>query len=87
MRAAKHDDIVNILRTPAANITIRVYRDRPDMKENLEQVETSVELTKKPGKGLGLNIVGLNNSKGVVISEIVSIFLFNNININSLTLF
>lgn len=79
MRTAKYEDVVNLLRTPEANVKIRVYRDRPDIQENLELVESTVEVTKKPGKGLGLNIVGLNNSKGVVISEIVSIYFLNNI--------
>lgn len=33
----------------------------------------SVELTKKPGRGLGLSIVGKRNDVGVYISDIVSI--------------
>lgn len=32
----------------------------------------SVELTKKPGRGLGLSIVGKRNDVGVYISDIVS---------------
>lgn len=31
-----------------------------------------VELTKKPGKGLGLSIVGKKSGSGVFISDIVS---------------
>lgn len=34
-----------------------------------------VELTKKPGKGLGLSIVGRKNGPGIFISDVVSTVL------------
>lgn len=50
-----------------------VYRDESITKDDLLQV-IEVELTKKPGKGLGLSVLGRKNCSGVFISEIVSKF-------------
>jgi len=49
-----------------------VYRDdRSGNDEDLYQV-LDIELVKKPGKGLGLTLMGRKNKPGVFVSEIVS---------------
>jgi hypothetical protein len=49
-----------------------VYREESSAgkEEDLDIIE--VELVKKPGKGLGLSIVGRKNGPGIFISDIVS---------------
>lgn len=51
-----------------------VYRDDQLTKEEDIYDIFTVELVKKPGKGLGLSIVGKRNDVGVYISDIVSEF-------------
>lgn len=48
-----------------------VYRDETSLKDDdmLDIIE--VELLKKPGRGLGLSIVGRRNGPGVYISDVV----------------
>ena len=50
-----------------------VYRDDSQVKDEEIYDVFTVELNKKPGKGLGLSIVGRRNDVGVYISDIVSI--------------
>lgn len=52
-----------------------VYRDECGTKEDDILDIMEVELTKKPGKGLGLSIVGRKNGPGIFISDVVSIFV------------
>ena len=49
-----------------------VFRDKSLLKDDEYYDVFSVELMKKPGKGLGLSIVGRRNDTGVFISDIVS---------------
>lgn len=72
MRQGKYQEALNLLRHNVPNFQIRVYRHNKDAKENISLVESSVELYKKPGKGLGLSVVGIHGEPGVVITEIVS---------------
>jgi multiple PDZ domain protein len=44
--------------------------DSSDIYQDLE-----VELQKKPGKGLGLSVVGRRDGNGVFISDMVSFYL------------
>lgn len=75
MKDATHQEAIDYLRHSVPNVTLRVYRHK-DEKKNNQISELNVELVKKAGKGLGLSIVGINNSKGVYISEIVSVPIF-----------
>ena len=50
-----------------------VFRDEASVKEEDMFDVMEVELTKKPGKGLGLSIVGRKNGNGVFISDVVSL--------------
>lgn len=49
-----------------------VFRDEASVKEEDIFNVMEVELTKKPGKGLGLSIVGRKYGNGVFISDVVS---------------
>lgn len=44
---------------------------------NVEMSTLTVDLAKKPGKGLGLSIISMKKGSGVYISEIVSIIQMN----------
>jgi multiple PDZ domain protein len=50
-----------------------VFRDEASVKEEDIFNVMEIELTKKPGKGLGLSIVGRKNGNGVFISDVVSL--------------
>ena len=72
LRDATHDHAIQVLRQTPSNVTILVYRDDNQVREEDIYDIFSVELIKKPGKGLGLSIVGKKNDVGVYISDIVS---------------
>lgn len=59
-----------------------VYREEGQTHEEDAFEALDVELQKKPGKGLGLTIVGRKNGPGVFISEVVSIMLHNIYSLN-----
>ena len=56
---------------PLPQVKMMVYRDETSLKDDdmLDIIE--VELLKKPGRGLGLSIVGRRNGPGVYISDVV----------------
>ena len=56
---------------PRPQVKMMVYRDETSLKDDdmLDIIE--VELLKKPGRGLGLSIVGRRNGPGVYISDVV----------------
>ncbi|XP_035229335.1 inaD-like protein isoform X2 [Stegodyphus dumicola] len=70
MRHATHIEAINALRHSVPVVTIRVYRHK-ETKENSSLIELNVQLYKKPGRGLGLSIVGRENAPGVYISEVI----------------
>ncbi|XP_040273094.1 multiple PDZ domain protein isoform X8 [Bufo bufo] len=71
LRNATHDEAINVLRQTPQKVRLSVYRDEAQYKEeDMYDIET-VELQKKPGKGLGLSIVGKRNDTGVFVSDIV----------------
>ena len=49
-----------------------VYREEGATKEEDVYETMDVTMVKKPGKGLGLSIVGRKNGPGVFISDVVS---------------
>lgn len=68
---ASHDRAIQLLRQTPNKVLLRVYRE--DTTPDGEIYDTfTVELMKKPGKGLGISIVGRRNDTGVFISDIVS---------------
>ncbi|XP_078061410.1 multiple PDZ domain protein-like isoform X9 [Mustelus asterias] len=71
LRVATHDEAINVLRQTPQKVQLTVYRDEGHYKEEDMYDLLIVELQKKPGKGLGLSIVGKRNDTGVFVSDIV----------------
>ncbi|KAJ6669540.1 hypothetical protein lerEdw1_000088 [Lerista edwardsae] len=71
LRSATHDEAINVLRQTPQKVRLTVYRDEAQYKEEDMYDVLSIELQKKPGKGLGLSIVGKRNDTGVFVSDIV----------------
>uniref|UniRef100_A0A3P9AVF7 Multiple PDZ domain crumbs cell polarity complex component n=1 Tax=Maylandia zebra TaxID=106582 RepID=A0A3P9AVF7_9CICH len=72
LRAASHDEAINVLRQTPHRVRLAVYRDEAQYKEEDLWDSFTVELHKNPGQGLGLSIVGRSrNDTGVFVSDIV----------------
>ncbi|XP_062905227.1 multiple PDZ domain protein isoform X8 [Mobula hypostoma] len=71
LRVATHDEAINVLRQTPQKVRLTVYRDEGHYKEEDIYDLLTVELQKRPGKGLGLSIVGKRNDTGVFVSDIV----------------
>uniref|UniRef100_A0A6I8SFP4 Multiple PDZ domain protein n=1 Tax=Xenopus tropicalis TaxID=8364 RepID=A0A6I8SFP4_XENTR len=71
LRNATHDEAINVLRQTPQKVRLTVYRDEAQYKEEDMYDVLDLELQKKPGKGLGLSIVGKRNDTGVFVSDIV----------------
>jgi len=72
LREASHDRAIQALRQTPAVVKMLVFRDEVQLKDEDMYETFTVELMKKPGKGLGLSIVGRRNDTGVFISDIVA---------------
>ena len=84
LREATHDRAIQVLRQTPAVVKMVVFRDEVQPKDEDMYDTFTVELMKKPGKGLGLSIVGRRNDVGVFISDIVSIHWWWDHNVNFL---
>ncbi|XP_010000221.1 PREDICTED: multiple PDZ domain protein [Chaetura pelagica] len=71
LRNATHDEAIHVLRQTPQKVRLTVYRDEAQYKEEDMYDVLNIELQKKPGKGLGLSIVGKRNDTGVFVSDIV----------------
>ncbi|KAM9426794.1 LOW QUALITY PROTEIN: multiple PDZ domain protein [Pholidichthys leucotaenia] len=71
LRAATHDEAINVLRQTPQRVQLTVYRDEAQYKEEDLWDSFTVELNKQSGQGLGLSIVGRRNDTGVFVSDIV----------------
>ncbi|NXI42367.1 MPDZ protein, partial [Galbula dea] len=71
LRNATHDEAINVLRQTPQKVRLTVYRDEAQYKEEDMYDVLNIELQKKPGKGLGLSIVGKRSDTGVFVSDIV----------------
>uniref|UniRef100_A0A0R3QIN8 PDZ domain-containing protein n=1 Tax=Brugia timori TaxID=42155 RepID=A0A0R3QIN8_9BILA len=64
-----------LLRRTPTKVSLLVYRDVNLQLSLLDPTQIynifEMELTKKPGRGLGLSIVGRKNEPGVYVSEVV----------------
>lgn len=58
MRKATHDEAINVLRQTPQRVQLTLYRDEAPYKEEDVCDTFTIELQKRPGKGLGLSIVG-----------------------------
>nr|CAD7568435.1 unnamed protein product [Timema californicum] len=70
-RNITHSKALAALRQTPAKVKLVVFRDELIAKEEDILNVMEVELVKKPGKGLGLSIVGKKNGPGVFISDVV----------------
>ncbi|XP_077445158.1 LOW QUALITY PROTEIN: multiple PDZ domain protein-like [Stigmatopora argus] len=71
LRAASHDEAINVLRQTPQRVRLTVYRDEAQFKEEDLWDSFVVELQKRPAQGLGLSIVGRRNDTGVFVSDII----------------
>ncbi|XP_053061077.1 multiple PDZ domain protein isoform X12 [Acinonyx jubatus] len=71
LRKATHDEAINVLRQTPHRVRLTLYRDEAPYKEEHVCDTLTIELHKKPGKGLGLSIVGKRSDSGVFVSDIV----------------
>ncbi|XP_004373554.1 multiple PDZ domain protein isoform X3 [Trichechus manatus latirostris] len=71
LRKATHDEAISVLRQTPQRVRLTLYRDESPYKEEDVYDTLTIELQKKPGKGLGLSIVGKRNDTGVFVSDIV----------------
>ncbi|CAG5128603.1 unnamed protein product, partial [Candidula unifasciata] len=68
---ATHASALQVLRQTTSIVKMAVYRDEIRAAEEDALDVFSVELVRRPGKGLGLSIMGKKNGAGVCISDIV----------------
>lgn len=70
-----HDQAISILRRTPAKVRLLIFRDVNLQLSLLDPTQIynihEVELQKKPGRGLGISIVGRKDEPGVYISEVV----------------
>lgn len=75
LRSISHEQAIALLRRTPVKVRLLVYRDVNLHASLLDPTQIynilCVELVKKPGKGLGISIVGRKNEPGVYISEVV----------------
>ncbi|VDK40811.1 unnamed protein product [Gongylonema pulchrum] len=75
LRGVSHEQAILLLRRTPAKVRLLVYRDVNLQLSLLDPTQIynifEMELTKKPGRGLGLSIVGRKNEPGVYVSEVV----------------
>ncbi|KAE9554536.1 hypothetical protein FO519_002240 [Halicephalobus sp. NKZ332] len=75
LREVSHEQAISILRRTPPKVKLLVYRDVNLQMSLLDPTQIynifSIDLQKKPGRGLGLSIVGRKNEPGVYVSEIV----------------
>ena len=73
LRYVTHERALQVLRqTPSGVVRMRVYRDESLLDDDQMYDVITVELVKKPNKGLGVSIVGRRHASGVFVSDIVS---------------
>ncbi len=75
LRDVAHDTAISLLRQTPSKVRLLVYRDLNLQLSLLDPSQIynifEIELVKKPGRGLGLSIVGRKNEPGVFVSEVV----------------
>ena len=75
LRGVTHEQAIAALRKTPAKVRLLVYRDINLQLSLLDPTQIynifEIELIKKPGRGLGLSIVGRKKEPGVYVSEVV----------------
>ena len=62
-----------MLRETPSTVCMLVFRDESVLQDEDIYDVFAVDLMKKPGRGLGISIVGRRNDTGIFISDIVSV--------------
>ncbi|XP_055061375.2 multiple PDZ domain protein isoform X2 [Misgurnus anguillicaudatus] len=80
LRMATHEEALSVLRLSPQRVRLCIYRDQVTDTHQHDHIQNhapedmwdlfSVNLTLKPGQGLGFNIVGKRNDTGIFVSEI-----------------
>lgn len=76
LRDVSHSRAVQILRQVVVTIRLVVFRDEAIYRDDELHDMMTVELVKKPGKGLGMSIISRRDDHGILISDIVSTLLY-----------
>ncbi|KAI1306510.1 Multiple PDZ domain protein [Halotydeus destructor] len=71
LRNALHEQAMASLRHTPAVVKLTVYREEATVDHDCLYDIMEIEVNKKPGKGLGLSIVGRKGAPGVYVSEVV----------------
>jgi len=75
LRGVAHEQAIAMLRRTPAKVRLLIYRDVNLQLSLLDPTQIyncfEIELQKKPGRGLGLSIVGRKHEPGVYVSEVV----------------
>ncbi|RWS31496.1 multiple PDZ domain protein-like protein, partial [Leptotrombidium deliense] len=71
LRNAPHEQAIAALRQTPSVIRMTVFREEAHATDSDLYDLMDIEISKKPGKGLGLSIVGRKNGPGVYVSEVV----------------
>ena len=72
LRDASHERAIQVLRETPSSVCMLVFRDESVLRDEDIYDVFAVELMKKPGRGLGISIVGRRNDTGIFISDVVS---------------
>jgi len=73
LRDATHERAIQVLRETPSTVCMLVFRDESVLQDEDIYDVFAVDLMKKPGRGLGISIVGRRNDTGIFISDIVSV--------------
>ncbi|KAH7710595.1 Protein MPZ-1 i [Aphelenchoides avenae] len=75
LRGVSHEQAISLLRRTPSKVRLLIYRDVNLQLSLLDPTQIynifNIDVVKKPGRGLGISIVGRKNEPGVYISEIV----------------
>lgn len=72
LRSVTHDRAIQILRQTPSVVRMVVFRDGSLVRDEDLYDTLTVEMVKKPGRGLGFSIVGKQHDSGVFIADLVS---------------
>ncbi len=89
LRGVSHEQAISALRKTPTKVRLLIYRDLNLQLSLLDPTQIynifEMELTKKPGRGLGLSIVGRKAEPGVYVSEVCCfLYLLNAFEANML---
>lgn len=73
LRNVTHERAIQVLRQTPPVVQMVVFRDGSPLKDEDLYDTLTVEMVKKPGRGLGFSIVGKQSGSGVFIADFVSI--------------